>query len=486
MAKLVILGGGIAGQTAALHARARLDSSHEVIVVTPNSHYNWIPSNIWVGIGETRKDQVIFPLAPVYRKTGITFYQARAIAVHPEGDESSGTPYVDIEYTAENCSGQSGKVCYDYLVNATGPKLNFAATKGLGPDNGFTCSVCTSDHAEETWMCLSEMIERMKRGERKSFLVGTGHGTCTCQGAAFEYALNLEFRLRREGVRDKATIAWISNEAEPGDFGFGGLHIKQGGYVTHSKIFTESIFAERGISWTTRSHVKEVRAGKIMAENLDGHEFEKSFDFAMLLPPFRGHDIRVFDRSNRDITSEVMAPNGFMLVDADYEKKPYEQWKPKDWPGTYRSIKYENIFAVGIAFAPPHAISRPAVNPNGIPIFPSPPRTGMPSAVTARIVAFNIADMMKGIADHPVRTASLARMGAACIASAGSSLLHGTAVSMTMYPIIPDFGTYPATGRDLHYTTGEIGLAGHWLKYILHYAFIYKAQGKPFWKLIPE
>jgi sulfide:quinone oxidoreductase len=38
----------------------------------------------------------------------------------------------------------------------------------------------------------------------------------------------------------------------------------------------------------------------------------------------------------------------------------------------------------------------------------------------------------------------------------------------------------------LHYTTGEIGLAGHWLKYILHYAFIYKAQGKPFWKLIPE
>jgi sulfide:quinone oxidoreductase len=41
-------------------------------------------------------------------------------------------------------------------------------------------------------------------------------------------------------------------------------------------------------------------------------------------------------------------------------------------------------------------------------------------------------------------------------------------------------------GRDLMKTFGDIGLAGHWLKLTLHYAFIYKAKMKPFWWLIPE
>ena len=30
------------------------------------------------------------------------------------------------------------KVDYDYLINATGPHLNFEGTEGLGPDNGTT------------------------------------------------------------------------------------------------------------------------------------------------------------------------------------------------------------------------------------------------------------------------------------------------------------------------------------------------------------
>jgi len=396
------------------------------------------------------------------------------------------TPYVLIEYTSEEKKGQTAKVPYDYLINATGPKLNFAATKGLGPDAGNSVSVCTADHAEEAWHNLARCIEKMKNGEKQKFLIGTGHGNCTCQGAAFEYIFNLEFKLRKEGVRDNADICWISNEAELGDFGMGGMHIKRGGYVTHSKIFTESVFAERGVRWVTKSHVKEVQKNKIIAENLDGDEFEMDFDFAMLLPPFRGQDIKAFDRSGKEITSEVFAPNGFMFVDADYTQKSYDQWKSSDWPKNYQSKKYNNVFAIGIAFAPPHAISRPATNPNGISIFPTPPRTGMPSGVMARVVAFNIVDMILGKATGPTRTASLANMGAACLASAGSNFFNGSAVSMTMYPIIPDFERYPNSGRDLNYTTGEIGLAGHWLKYALHHAFIYKAKANPFWRIIPE
>ncbi|MEZ5285376.1 MAG: hypothetical protein R2712_11340 [Vicinamibacterales bacterium] len=175
-----------------------------------------------------------------------------------------------------------------------------------------------------------------------------------------------------------------------------------------------------------------------------------------------------------------------MLVDGDYTKKPHDEWKPEDWPSTYQSPRYRNIFAVGIAFAPPHAISKPMASPNGTPISPTPPRTGMPSGVMARQVALNIVDMMHGTASAPTRRASLARMGAACIASSGASALTGTAVSMTVFPIVPDFGTYPDTGRDLAYTSGEIGLAGHWIKHALHYAFLYKAKANPLWRMVPE
>ncbi len=485
MARLLILGGGISGHTAALHAKSLLGSKHEVAVVTPNSKWNWIPSNIWVGIGLMNQKQVTFDLGPVYKKKGITYIQAKAVSIHPEGNSDETNPFVTVEYTSEAKKGTQEKITYDYLINATGPKLKFEATEGLGPDKN-SLSVCTYGHATQTSEYLDEEVERMKKGERRKFLIGTGHGTCTCQGAAFEYLFNLEFELRKRGVRDKADITWISNEQELGDFGVGGMHIKRGGYITHSRIFTESLFTERGIKWLTQAHVDEVDKNKISYEQLSGNRGTEDFDFAMLLPPFSGVGLKAYDKKDQDITSELFAPNGFMIVDADYTSKSYEEWTTEDWPSTYQTPKYKNIFAVGIAFAPPHPISQPRKSANGTPIFPTPPRTGMPSGVMARIVAYNIADMIKGKESGPTRKASMAKMGAACIASAGANIFRGTAVSLTMYPIIPDFQRFPETGRDLKYTSGEIGLAGHWIKHLLHHAFIYKAKANPFWKVVPE
>lgn len=57
---------------------------------------------------------------------------------------------------------------------------------------------------------------------------------------------------------------------------------------------------------------------------------------------------------------------------------------------------------------------------------------------------------------------------------------------MTLFPIVPDFKTYPDTGRDLDWTFGEIGLAGHWIKHLLHFGFIYKAKAPPLWTMVPE
>ena len=286
-------------------------------------------------------------------------------------------------------------------------------------------------------------------------------------------------------MRQLARLVWISNEFELGDFGMGGVHIKRGGYITNGKTFAESLMVERDIEWIVRAHTKKIEAGKIHYETLDGVFHELDFDFSMLIPPFSGVGLKAYNKADEDITAQVFAASGFMKVDADYKARPYTEWSANDWPKTYLNPYYRNLFAIGIAFAPPHLISKPMQSKNGTPINPAPPRTGMPSAAMAIAVAKSICDMING-AEGPTHTASMAKMGAACVASTGAHLLRGSAATMTVYPIIPDYETYPEYGRDLELTFGEIGLAGHWLKTLLHYTFIYQARLKPGWRFLPD
>jgi sulfide:quinone oxidoreductase len=98
----------------------------------------------------------------------------------------------------------------------------------------------------------------------------------------------------------------------------------------------------------------------------------------------------------------------------------------------------------------------------------------------------SIREILKHGENTSLPTASMSDMGAACVASAGNGFLDGSAASMTMYPVVPDYVKYPDSGRSASDTFGEIGLAGHWIKLLLHYMFIYKAKARFGWFLIPE
>jgi sulfide:quinone oxidoreductase len=461
-----------------------LGGKHTVTVVSPNSQWNWIPSNIWVGVGEMAKKDVVFPLAPVYARKGIAFRQAKAVAIRPKGDRNDSRGAVDIEFTSPEQAGTSERLRYDYLINATGPRLRFEATEGMGP-SGFTESVCTADHAVEANHKLRAVIDVLKTGTPQTLVIGMGHGTCTCEGAAFEYVFNVDHELREAGVRDLARVVYLTNEAQLGDFGVDGMIFDQQGFQTTSELWTGSLFRERGVDAILGAHVSKVADGQIQYETLDGATHTLGFDFAMLIPPFGGQPLKAFDADGADITAELFAPSGFMKVDADYTVKPYEEWRATDWPTTYAAPGYDNVWAVGIAFAPPHQISRPRKTANGTVVAPSPPRTGMPSGVMGKTVAMTIADRIKNGPRAAAHTASMARMGAACVASAGAGLTRGSAAAMTMLPVVPDYQRY-TTGRDERETRGELGLHGHWVKLMLHYLFIYKAKARLGWQLIPE
>jgi sulfide:quinone oxidoreductase len=488
MSKIVILGAGIAGHTAATHLRRKLSKEHEVVVISPNRNYQWVPSNIWVGIGRMKAKEVFFPLIPLYKKFNIGYKQAKAVSFHPEGDNVENNPYVIVEYFYGENKGNQEKVTYDYLINATGPKLAFDLTEGLIPETNKVFSVCTYEHAENAWKGLHELIKKLKSSkydEKFKVLIGTGHPKATCQGAAFEYILNVEQELFRQKVRDKVEITWISNEYQLGDFGMDGMLLSVGGKPTLSNELVEMVFLDRGIKWILGAGVNKIEDGIAHYEDLEGEYKTETFDFAMLIPAFSGHGFKAFDKNNIDITEKLF--KGFMVVDADYTTKPYEKWTVQDWPETYQNPSYHNIFAPGIAFAPPHSISKPRKSKNGTDIFPSPPRTGMPSGITAKLVADNIIDSIKSGKESMHHKGSMGNMGAACIASSGFGLLKGKGISMTTYPIVPDYVKYPKSGgRDLNKTFGALGLSGHWVKLLLHYTFIYKAKMKPFWWLIPE
>ena len=487
MARIVILGAGVSGHTAALHLRRMLGRSHDITVVSPNAKWNWIPSNIWVGVGIMDEKQVTFDLAPTYKRSKINFVQAHGRVIRPHGTMDDATPTVEVESTLADSRGEMITLPYDYLINATGPKLRFEATQGLGPDGGNSVSVCTADHAVHAADELAKTIERLKAGQKQKIVIGMGHGMCTCEGAAFEYTFTVEHEIREAGVRDKAEIIYLTNEAELGDFGVDGMMFKQSGYQQTSRMWTESIFTERGVHSILGAHVEKVDPGVIHYETLDGEKYEQDFDFAMLLPPFGGVGLTALDRDGSDITDTMFAPSGFMKVDANYTPKPYEEWEAADWPDTYEVPGYPNVFAVGIAFAPPHAISKPRVSPNGTVIAPAPPRTGMPSGVMGKTVAMTIRDRIKQGASVAAQEASMAKMGAACVASSGTGAFSGSAAAMTMFPVVPDYQKYPKTGgRNFKGTRGEIGLHGHWVKVMLHHLFIYKAKALPGWQLIPE
>lgn len=476
MAKIVIIGAGFAGHTAALYLGDAIGKDHEITVVNRQEYFGYVPSWVWVGIGHMPPEKTIFSLGNVYKKFNIKFLHGKATDIHP--DEQF------ILVTEEKTNLQK-KLEYDYLLIATGPKLNFEGTKGLGP-KGYTNSICTLTHAVTSRDKYFEIVERIKKGEKQKIVIGTGHPGATCQGAALEYITNIHKDLVKKGLRDKAELIYLSNERAVGDFGVRGVVVKQNGQIITSEEFIDSIFKLYDIKSEVRRGVKEVDKNSIFWEDFDGNFGETKYDFAMLVPQFLGQPFNYIGRNGEDIKSKIANPAGFILVDGIYGL-PYDTLvdNPDAWPAVYQNRNYKNIFAGGIAFAPPGPISKPHTTPNGTSITAAPPRTGMVSGIIGRIIAKNIIELVKkGQMTHHER---MSDMAAACIASMGDSLWDGSAATIMMYPVVPDTIKFPNDyGRDMFVTHMEMGLAGAWMKRMIHTTFMHKLRAKIGWKFIPE
>jgi hypothetical protein len=91
------------------------------------------------------------------------------------------------------------------------------AIPGLGPDDGFTQSVCNLEHADAARDAWQRLLENPG-----PIVVGTAQGD-SCFGASDEFLFNVRHRDRKAGLEDVAPVTLVSSERFLGHFGLGGV-----------------------------------------------------------------------------------------------------------------------------------------------------------------------------------------------------------------------------------------------------------------------
>lgn len=132
MAHIVVIGAGLAGLPTAYELRYLLPSQHQITLISNTSKFTFIPSLPWVALGLTPLAKIQLELEELVIQQGIRWLPEAVVNLNPR----TQTVYTD-----------SQSLVYDYVVIATGAELALDTVSGLGPEQGFTQSVCNPHHA---------------------------------------------------------------------------------------------------------------------------------------------------------------------------------------------------------------------------------------------------------------------------------------------------------------------------------------------------
>ena len=371
MAHIVILGAGTGGMPCAYEMKDMLGNQHEVTVINENEYFQFVPSNPWAAVGWRDRDSITFPIEKYLSKKKINFIAARADKIDAANNK------------IELSTGET--VDYDYLVITTGPRLAFEEVEGSGPD-GHTVSICTINHAEKAWEQYQKILDN------PGPIVIGAMPFASCFGPAYEFAFIVDADLRKRKIRDKFPMTFVTSEPYIGHLGLGG--------VGDSKSMLESELRNHHINWITNAKTTKVEDGKLLVDELDDNgetrkQHEIDFNFAMMLPAFKGVDA-VAD------VPDLCNPRGFVIVD-EYHRNP----------------TYKNIYSAGVCIAIPPVEATPV--PTGTP------KTGYMIESMVTSIVHNISNEING--KQPDQTAT---WNAICLADMGD-----TGAAFVALPQIP-------------------------------------------------
>ncbi|MBF1999988.1 MAG: FAD-dependent oxidoreductase [Synechococcales cyanobacterium M58_A2018_015] len=390
MAHIVVIGTGLGGLPTAYELRHRLPHQHQVTLISDTPQFTFLPSLPWVALGLKTLESIQVQLLNRLEPRGIHWVQGRVEGIDPD--------------TRQLVVNQE-PLSYDYLVVATGAELALDAVPGLGPDTGYTQSVCNPHHAH-----LAQQAWQQFLAQPGPLVVGAVPGA-SCFGPAYEFALLADHELRKRGLRDRVPITFVTPEPYAGHLGIGGM-------ANSAKLVT-TLMAERGIEVIENAAVTAVEPDQIRLA--DGRALP--FAYSMLLPAFRG------PRFLQNVPGLTDA-RGFIPV-----------------LPTYQHPSYPSIYAVGVIVQ----LQPPEVTPLPVGV----PKTGQMTEAMGIAVAHNIAIALRAVRSTIALGERSAQpvtptLEAICFADFGN-----TGILFLADPVLPD----PATGKRRR----AIALQGAWV-----------------------
>jgi len=338
MAHVVIIGAGLAGLPTAYEIRHLLPrGSHDITVIAPKPVFTFIPSLPWVALGLTPLASIQVDVLARLTQLGIRFVPGHVTGWDPE---------------ARTLQVGDQVVTYDYVIVATGADLDLESVPGLGPEGGFTQSVCNPHHAHLAHQAWEQFLQ-----QPGPLVVGAVPGA-SCFGPAYEFALLADFVLRRRGLRPQVPITLVTPEPYAGHLGIGGM--------ANSAVLVKDLMHQRQIQVYENAAITRITPGQM--ELHSGEEIP--FAYAMLLPPFRGAP---FLRQ----TPGVANAQGLLPV-----------------LPTYQHPDFETVYAAGVI------TQLPAPEPTPLPV--GVPKTGQMTEAMGMAAAHNIAIKLGAKGGDPV------------------------------------------------------------------------------------
>lgn len=282
---IVIVGASFAGIKCAWELRHRLSDDHKITIISNKPKTIFRASFPHIVFGDTKIESLAMDLAENFQGTGIDFICASLTRIDQENN-------LIITSTGEHK--------YDYLVLATGVRHAYEV---LPVSREYALSICDPERI----LATKKAIDEFRGG---IIYAGVGAGFTPCDGPQFEVIMNLDYRLRQMGLRDKTELHYITDKERL---------LPPGGPKAWD--YLETLLKKHDIQISLNTYLTRLDANRLYFQ--DGAE--KPYDLCILVPPYRG--IEALQDSG--LTDE----RGFVLIQ----------------PTTMRASesKHFNIYAIG-------------------------------------------------------------------------------------------------------------------------------------------
>ena len=299
-ARIVIAGGGAAGLAAASQLVTMIEGADIKLFDARREHY-YQPGFTLVAGGLKPPSYTVSNTSD-YIPAGVQWIEESIKEFDPEGNS----------VTTEK--GQ--RFSYDFLIVATGLKLDFSAIAGMDLQrvgkNGLGCPYAGPDAAYATWQAISTFADKGGVG-----LFGRPKTEMKCAGAPIKHTFITDDHLRRRGNRTKAEIIYTAHNKALFSVPIVSekvrmLYEDRGISVRHDYVLIAIDPDRRRATYTTPTGTEEI-----------------GYDYINVIPPMRAPDpVRTSLLAWRE---GAFAADGWMEVE----------------PRTLRHRRFTNVFGVG-------------------------------------------------------------------------------------------------------------------------------------------